>query len=220
MAGIGSEYTHTCLWWTQRSYATDLACLYVLQWPCSASSLLLEKAAHCVLQLLIVLEQKAELPASVHCADGKLWSLIFTLTDALAIIALIQPSIGQLTGQGLHHVLQHASQVVQLRSEGRELRLDGYMAASYWDFIKNFIHVDMMALTQTSLGLAGCRFCTGRGFFSRFQTRFTKAMLHHMYESKSNSSSSLDLQVKTYGSCHLQAIHVKCCNAFCTFTTC
>lgn len=58
-----------------------------------------------VLQLLTVLEQTAELPASIYCADGESWSL-FTLTEALAI-ALILPSLvleaaGQTRGQRQH----------------------------------------------------------------------------------------------------------------------
>lgn len=62
---------HFCFLLTQMSACTDLACLSDLQWPCSAPCLLLEKVVHCVLQLLIVLEQTAELPANVHCATGE-----------------------------------------------------------------------------------------------------------------------------------------------------
>lgn len=66
-----SESTHVCRWLNKLSPCTDLACLCVLQCPCSASSLLLEEDAHFVLQLLIVLEQEAELLANVHRAAGE-----------------------------------------------------------------------------------------------------------------------------------------------------
>lgn len=102
---------------------TDLSCLSDRQWSCSASSLLLEKPVHFVLQLLIALEQVAELPANFSCMTGESWSVfipIEALTIALFLLTLDLGAAGQLWGQTQHHVLQHASQVIQLRSEGTE----------------------------------------------------------------------------------------------------
>lgn len=46
--------------------------------------------------------------------------------------------------------------------------------------IKNFIHANMKDMKDSNSGLAGCRFCTGRGLFAHCPISFTKAKLHHI----------------------------------------
>lgn len=95
---------------------TDSAGLPVLHPSCLASILLLEQSVHRVLQLLMALQQKSELPANGSAAGPQ--------SGPPGALTELQVPLVLLEAAGLHHVLHGAPQLVQLRSEGGDQMLE------------------------------------------------------------------------------------------------